>query len=123
MVDSFSFRFETPDRVVVISGDTTPTQALIDHSRNCDILVHEAYSMESFREVLPQWQEYRRRAHTSSVELAQIANTVKPGLLVVYHRSNAGGVSANSDSEDVLIDEIRQNYQGKVGAGHDLDVF
>ena len=91
MVDSFSFRFDTPDRVIVISGDTTPTQALIDHSRGCDILVHEAYSMESFRKVSPHWQEYRRRAHTSSVELAEIANAVKPGLLVIYHRSNAGG--------------------------------
>ena len=48
MVDSFSFRFDTPDRAIVISGDTTPTQALIDHSRGCDVLVHEAYSMESF---------------------------------------------------------------------------
>src|SRR3954454_1130537 len=32
MVNSFSFRFDTPDRVIVISGDTTPTKALIDHS-------------------------------------------------------------------------------------------
>jgi ribonuclease BN (tRNA processing enzyme) len=123
MVDCFSFRFDTPDRTIVISGDTTPTQALIDHSRNCDILVHESYSLESFRKVPPQWQEYRQRAHTSSVQLAEIANTVKPGLLVIYHRSNAGGASANADNEEVLIDEIRQIYKGKVVAGHDLDVF
>ena len=38
MVDSFGFRFDTPDRAIVISGDTTPTQALIDHSRGCDVL-------------------------------------------------------------------------------------
>ena len=123
MVNSFSFRFDTPDCVIVISGDTTPTQALIDHSRDCDILVHEAYSMDSFRMAPPPWQEYRRRAHTSSVQLAEIANTVKPGLLVIYHRSNAGGGPANPDSEGVLIDEIRQTYKGKVVAGHDLDVF
>jgi ribonuclease BN (tRNA processing enzyme) len=123
MVDSFSFRFDTADRTIVISGDTTPTPALLEYSRNCDILVHEAYSMEGFRKVSPQWQEYRRRAHTSSVQLAEIANTVKPGLLVIYHRSNAGGGSTNSDSEDGLIDEIRQTYKGRVLAGHDLDVF
>lgn len=123
MVDSFSFRFDTPDCVIVISGDTTPTQALIEHSRNCDVLVHEAYSMESFGKASPQWQEYRRRAHTSSVQLAEIANTVKPGILVIYHRSNAGGRSANYDSEDVLLDEIRQTYKGNVVAGHDLDIY
>jgi ribonuclease BN (tRNA processing enzyme) len=123
MVDSFSFRFETPDRTIVISGDTIPTQALIDHSHGCDILVHEAYSMASFREVPPHWQEYRQRAHTSSFELAEIANTVKPGLLVIYHRSNAGGGPGIVDIEDVLIQEVRQLYKGAVVAAHDLDVF
>ena len=33
----------------MISGDTAPTQALIDHSRGCDVLVHEAYSMMAYR--------------------------------------------------------------------------
>jgi ribonuclease BN (tRNA processing enzyme) len=123
VVNSFSFRFDTPDRIVVISGDTTPTQALIENSRNCDILIHEAYSMESYRHVSPRWQEYRRRAHTSSVELAEIANAVKPGLLVLYHRSNPGGAPARADREDILLDELRQLYKGHVVAAHDLDIF
>jgi ribonuclease BN (tRNA processing enzyme) len=123
VVDAFGFRFDTPDRVIVVSGDTTPTQELLEHSRNCDILVHEAYSMDSYRRVAPRWQEYRRRAHTSSLELAEIANTVKPGLLVLYHRSNPGGVPGSPDTEDALIEEIQQLYNGKVVVGHDLDVF
>jgi ribonuclease BN (tRNA processing enzyme) len=123
MVDSFGFRFEAPDRVIVISGDTAPTQTLIDHSRGCDVLIHEAYSMETYQRVSPRAQEYRRRHHTSSVELAKIANNVKPSLLVVYHRSNMGGMPGSSDSEDVLLDEIRQSYNGRVVMGHDLDVF
>ena len=123
MVDSFSFRFDTADRVVVISGDTTPTQELIEYSRDCDVLVHEAYSMESYHRVSPRWQDYRRRSHTSSRELAEIANVIKPGLLVLYHRSNPGGAPGSTDIEDVLIGEIRQAYTGKVVAGHDLDVF
>src|SRR5262249_34002025 len=123
MVDSFGYRFDTPDRTIVISGDTTPTQALRDHSRGCDVLIHEAYAMETYQRVSPRAQEYRRRHHTSSIELAEIANDVKPGLLVVYHRSNMGAVPGSSDSEDVLIDEIRQRYAGRVVMGHDLDVF
>jgi ribonuclease BN (tRNA processing enzyme) len=123
MVDSFGYRFDTPDRTIVISGDTTPTQALLDHSRGCDLLLHEAYSMETYRRVSPRAQEYRRRHHTSSVELAEIANDVKPGLLVVYHRSNMGGAPGTPDSEDILLDEIREGYAGRVVMGHDLDVF
>ena len=87
MANSFSYRFDTPDRTIVISGDTAPTQALIDHSRGCDVLIHEAYSMTACRNVARPSPEFRRRHHTSSVELAEIANKVKPGLLVTYHRS------------------------------------
>jgi ribonuclease BN (tRNA processing enzyme) len=123
MVDSFGYRFDAPDRTIVISGDTTPTQALLDHSRGCDVLIHEAYSMETYHCVSPRAQEYRRRHHTSSVELAEIANDVKPGLLVVYHRSNMGAPPGTPDSEDVLFKEIRQGYAGHVVMGHDLDVF
>ena len=65
MVDSFGFRFETPDRTIVISGDTTPTQALIDHSRGCDVLIHEAYSMMTYRNTNRPSPEFRRRHHTS----------------------------------------------------------
>jgi ribonuclease BN (tRNA processing enzyme) len=123
LTDAFSFRFDAPDRTIVISGDTTPTSALVEHSRGCDILIHEVYSMESFHHVTPRWQDYRRRAHTSSAELAQIANAVRPGLLVLYHRSNAGAAPGSMDTRDIVIDEIRQTYKGDVVQGHDLDVF
>jgi ribonuclease BN (tRNA processing enzyme) len=123
MADSFGYRFDTPDRTIVISGDTTPTQALIEHSHGCDVLIHEAYSMDGYNKVSPVSQAYRRKHHTSSVELAAIANAVKPGLLVIYHRTNVGAAPETLDCEDVLIGEIRQNYRGQVVAAHDLDVF
>ena len=44
MKNSFGYRFDTPNRTVVISGDTAPTEAIVEHSRGCDILIHEAYS-------------------------------------------------------------------------------
>jgi ribonuclease BN (tRNA processing enzyme) len=121
MVDSFGFRFDTPDRCIVISGDTAPTRAVVDHARGCDVLIHEAYSESSQQQVSPRSQAFRRCHHTSAPELAAIANEVKPGLLVIYHRSNAG--SRSIDPEDVLLDEIRQTYKGPVVMGHDLDVL
>src|SRR5581483_10150486 len=60
MVDSFSYRFETPDRTIVISGDTAPTQTLIDHSHGCDVLIHEAYSMMAVRHAPRPSPEFRR---------------------------------------------------------------
>jgi ribonuclease BN (tRNA processing enzyme) len=123
MADSFSYRFDTPDRAIVISGDTAPTQALLDHSRGCDVLIHEAYSMVGARNAARPTPEFRRRHHTSSIELAKIASEVKPGLLVTYHRSNTGEGSPASGQEDVLVAEIRQAYAGKVSAARDLDIY
>jgi ribonuclease BN (tRNA processing enzyme) len=123
MVDSFSYRFDTPDRVIVISGDTAPTQGLLDHSRGCDVLIHEAYSLVESSNAARPTPEFRRRHHTSSIELAEIANKMKPGLLITYHRSNTGEGSHASDQEDVLVAEIRQTYDGKVVAARDLDIY
>ena len=121
MVDSFSFRFDTLDRAIVISGDTAPTQALLDHSRGCDVLIHEAYSISEASNSLRPSPEFRRRHHTSSIELVDIANKVKPKLLITYHRSTKDEPISND--EDALISEIRRTYQGAVIAAHDLDVF
>src|SRR5262249_5387712 len=115
--------FETPDKVIVISGDTAPTPTIAEHSGDCDVLIHEAYSQETYEKVSPRWRRYRRRYHTSTDELADLAARVKPELLVLYHRSNAGGARALADSEKTLLHEIRQLYRGRVVAAHDLDVF
>jgi hypothetical protein len=35
----------------VVSGDTTPTQSVIDNWQGCDVLIHEAYSMKTYNPV------------------------------------------------------------------------
>jgi ribonuclease BN (tRNA processing enzyme) len=123
MADSFGFRFDTPDRTIVLSGDTTPTQALVDHSQGCDVLIHEAYSMAQARNASRPSLEFRRRHHTSSIELAEIANIVQPRLLLTYHRSTSAEGPTQPGSEDILVQEIQQTYKGRVVAPRDLDVF
>ena len=119
---SFGYRIETPDRTIVISGDTAPAQSIIDSCNGCDVLIHEAYSMMTYNAVSPGYQEYRRKHHTSSREVAEIAKKTRPGLLILYHRANPGGVG-QPNPEQVLLEEVRQLYGGRVLIGHDLDVF
>ena len=119
---AFGYRFETPDRAIVISGDAAPSQSIIDSCNGCEVLIHEAYSMMTYNEVSPIYQEYRRKHHTSSREVAEIAKKTRPGLLILYHRANPGGVG-RPNPEQVLLEEVRQLYGGKVVIGHDLDVF
>jgi ribonuclease BN (tRNA processing enzyme) len=123
VLEAFGYRFEAEDRTIVISGDTAPVESLVENCRDCDLLIHEVYSMETYRQDPPSFQEYRRQHHTSSVELAEIANRVKPDLLVTYHHSSRNADVPRSDTADVLINEIRRTYRGNVVASRDLDVF
>ena len=126
---AYGYRFETPDRTIVISGDATPRSAVLENCDKCDVLIHEAYTQASFEKVSPEWQQYRLAYHTSSRELAEIATKAKPGLLILYHRANPGCDQARTEdcreagNEEQLLKEIRKIYKGKVVAGHDLDIY
>ncbi len=114
---AFGLRFTTADRTVVISGDTQPFAGLADHYRGCDVLVHEVYSAVGFQQRPPAWQRYHAAVHTSTHELAALANAARPGLLVLVHQL-CWGVS-----EAALVTEIRERYDGPVLSGHDLAVY
>jgi ribonuclease BN (tRNA processing enzyme) len=127
--NTFGYRFEAPDRVIVISGDATPKSAVLQNCSGCDVLIHEVYTQASFDRVSPEWKQYREAFHTSTRQLAEIANKSKPKLLVLFHRANPGCDQARTQecreagSEEQALKEIRELYRGKVVAGHDLDVF
>ncbi len=114
---AFGYRFQTPDRTVVVSGDTGPESHIEDQCQRCDVLVHEVYSEAGFANRPPEWRAYHSRYHTSSRQLAAIASRARPGLLVLYHQLMW------SSTEDELLAEVRSAYDGKVVSGHDLDIY
>jgi ribonuclease BN (tRNA processing enzyme) len=114
---AYAYRFVTPDRTIVISGDTAPTDAIVDACNGCDILVHEVYSTAGFAKRPPEWQRYHKAYHTSSADLGALATRARPKLLVLYHQLYWGV------ADEALVAEIRQVYTGKVVSGKDLDVF
>lgn len=115
--EAYGFRFETPDKVIVVSGDCTYSEELIKNAQNCDILIHEVYSEEGLARREKRWQDYHSTFHTSTSQLAEIANKVKPGLLVLTHQLLFGA------TEESLLREIRLRYTGKLISGKDLDIF
>ncbi|HEX9085556.1 MAG TPA: MBL fold metallo-hydrolase [Gemmatimonadaceae bacterium] len=115
---AFGYRVETPDRVIVISGDTRPSDAIARECAGCDVLLHEVYSAVGLPKAPAQMQRYHPSAHTSTYELAGIAAKAKPNLLVLYHQLYLGGTS-----DDDLVREVRSRYSGRVVSAHDLDVF
>jgi len=114
---AFGYRFDTADRVIVISGDTAPTDTVAKACDGCDILLHEVYCQKGFQALPPGIQPYHASAHTSTAELADIAAKARPKLLVLYHQLFFGC------SEEEMMTELTSRYAGEVRFGNDLDVF
>jgi ribonuclease BN (tRNA processing enzyme) len=120
--EAYAYRIDTPDRSVMISGDTRPSEALIAASRGVDTLVHEVYlSTHLAPEDRPGgqfWPQYMRQFHTSEVELGAIAVRVRPRLLILTHTIRFGG------TDDELLAGIRQGgFTGRIVVGKDLDRY
>jgi ribonuclease BN (tRNA processing enzyme) len=119
MPHAFGYRFETPDRTVVISGDTSPSQNVIDACNGCDILVHEVYTMKGHAAAAPSWQAYQLKYHTSSKQLAELATKARPKLLVLYHQIYL----FNTSTRDDLLQEMGDAYKGHFVSGLDLEIY
>ncbi len=119
---AYGFRVDTPDRHIVISGDTRPSAALEHAARGADVLVHEVYAASRLtpenRPGGEDWPAYMRAFHTSDVELGRIAAAAAPHLLVLTHIIRMGA----SDAE--LIAGVRAGgFSGRVVVGHDLERY
>lgn len=114
---AYGYRFVTRDRTIVISGDTSPTDAVIRECNGCDVLLHEVYSAERFLTRTPDWQKYHSAYHTSTTQLADIAARARPKLLVLYHQLYWG------DDDAALLRQVKARYTGAVVSAHDLGVY
>ena len=120
--EAYGYRIDTPDRSIVISGDTRPCDALIEVSKNVDILIHEVYASSEIkpekREGGDLWSQYLKEFHTSDVELGNIAEQSNPKLLILYHI-----VRSEATDEELLNGIRKRGFKGKVVIGKDLDIF
>ncbi len=120
--EAFAYRIDTPDRSIVISGDTSPSSALIAASRDVDVLVHEVYLSTYLKpEDRPggeYWPQYMRKFHTSETELGRIAALAKPKLLILTHTIRFGGTD-----EELIAGLRKAGFDGQVIVGRDLDRY
>ena len=117
---AFGYRFDTPDRSIVISGDASPSESIAEQCNGCDVLLHEVYSEVGYRDSPETWRKYSKAFHTTTYELAALAARARPKLLVLYHQMYFGGAG---DTQASQLAEIRSRYKGRVVSANDLDVY
>jgi ribonuclease BN (tRNA processing enzyme) len=114
-MESYGYRFDTPDRSIVISGDTNPTQATIDACHGCDVLIHEAHTPAWLATRPEMFQKFAAKYHTTTPQLAELARQAKPRLLILYHYSSV--------TNDAMMSDMLARYSGHFVIGRDLDVY
>ena len=118
---ALGFKFEYKGRSLVITGDTSYTQSVIDNSMNVDVLFHEAQAnhmlavienlqrslgMDLLATVLDDITTY----HTTLIEAAEVANKANVKKLVFYHLTPA---PRNYIQEIMFVrgvDEVRKEW-------------
>lgn len=114
---AYSFKIVTDDISIVISGDTAFSDLIAEKSKGVDLLFHEVISRSGLERNSPAFQRYHNSVHTTSDELARLANVARPKKLILYHGLFYG------TKEATVLDEIKELYDGEVILASDLDVF
>jgi ribonuclease BN (tRNA processing enzyme) len=130
---SYSYRFETPDRVVVFTGDTGLFDGLIELAKGADLLVSEANSVEARKQILiksGQWQamtpaeqerimQQAAKGHLSPEDVGKVAARAGVKTVVLTH------LTALPDGDDYTpwADEVKKSFPGQVLIARDLMEF
>jgi ribonuclease BN (tRNA processing enzyme) len=131
---SYSYRFETPDRVVVFMGDSGPSDAVIELARGADLLVTEGVAVDDVVEVRKRngsWQAMSPEAqkgwiahmveeHITPEEGGRIASKAGVKTLVMSH------LPPTLNPDDNLqryVDAARKYFSGRIVVAKDLMEF
>jgi len=132
---SYAYRFETPDRVIVFTGDTGPSQAVVALAKRADLLVAEANSVDDRLEAMIQdgrWQsmdEQQRsgiigqamQGHLTPNAVGELASCAEVGSVVLTHLSYRPPPNTNKYTSWAAA--VRKHFSGPVFIAEDLMEF
>ena len=117
---AFAYRFDTPGRSIVISGDTAYSDALVALAKGADLLIHEAIYAPAIPrmagENAPTLADHLRRSHTSAADVGLVAARAGVKKLVLSHLVPGGPQVTNA----MWLAAVRTTFVGDVVIGHDL---
>ena len=125
---AYGYRFDSADKSIVFSGDTSPHENVVAAAKGADILVHEVVNVAAIdamiERVSPGNDALRRHIldnHTSTDDVGDIATRAGVKMLVVSHFGGAG--DPVFDKPEVWEAAVRQHYSGPLIIGEDLAII
>ncbi len=123
VVPAFAYRFDTPSRSIVISGDTNRSDNLINLAKGADILVHEALwvpAVDRLVAMIPNASTLKKHiidSHTSVEDCGRVAAAAGVKTLVLSHIVPKGDPSI---TDQMWIEAARTHFKGQIIVARDL---
>lgn len=109
---ALGYRFDYAGRSVALSGDTRPSDNLVNFCKGVDLLIHETVDEVSLKKLVPSQQLFDAIVahHTTPEQAADIFRRVSPKLAVFSHAQGGAAV----------VERTKRTYPGRVEFGEDL---
>jgi ribonuclease BN (tRNA processing enzyme) len=123
VVPAFAYRFDAADRSIVISGDTTRSDALVKLAQGADVLVHEAMHPAAIDRIVASvpnaatLREHLIASHTMVEDCGRVAAAAGVKTLVLSHLIPPDDPAI---TDQMWIDAARAHFRGTVVLAKDL---
>jgi ribonuclease BN (tRNA processing enzyme) len=128
-----SYRFDSANRSITISGDTAPSENLVRLATGSDVFVCETIEVSTMRASFDRrvaagayadnpegiWKHIVE-THTSTEEAGRMAAEAGVGLLVLTHLVPG---ALDDVSDEIYLQGVRRHFDGEVIVGRDLMVI
>lgn len=126
LTHSCAYRFDGPDRSIVLSGDTAVCPEIVAFARGADVLLHEVMHLGGIdrliaaRPSIARLREHLVASHTSTEEVGKVATAAGVKMLVLNHLVPGDDPSL---TEEMWLADPRRDFDGPVILGRDLQTI
>ena len=115
---AFAYRFDCPDRSIVISGDTRRSDAVVRLARGADVLVHEVLYLPAAPGAPGSaLRKHVVESHTSVEDAGRVATEAGVKTLVLSHFVPSEDPPV---ADEQWLAAARSTFAGKIVVGRDL---
>ena len=120
--ESYALRFDTPDRSVAFSGDTTYSPSVVALAKGADVLVHEVMYLPALDALIASepnaktLREHLLASHSTPEQVGRVATEAGVGTLVLSHFVPGWPMVA----DQTWLAEVRPHFSGRIVIAHDL---